>query len=102
MLPPQVGIDQKSLGRGIASGAEHVPPAPYARNRERGGVVGDAEIDPSGVGGDIVDAVWRGLAEFRDEEVVHPNRFGLSFGAQFAATIFEVANKFFSSWCRPR
>ena len=41
-----VGIDQKSLGSGITSGTEQVPPAPYARNRKRGGVVADPEVDP--------------------------------------------------------
>jgi hypothetical protein len=50
-----VGIDQKSLGGGIARCAEHVPPAPYARHRERGGVVADPEVDPSIIGGDVVD-----------------------------------------------
>jgi hypothetical protein len=89
-----VGIDQKSLGGGISSGAEHVPPAPYAGNRKRCGVVADPEVDPSIIGGDVVDAIRCHLAEFRDDEVVDPNRLGLSFRTQFTAAILEVANEF--------
>ena len=90
-----VGIDQKSLGSGIASRAEHVPPAPYARNRKCGGVVADPEVDPSIIGGDVVDPIRCHLAEFRDDEVVHPDRLGLSLRTQLTPAILEVANKFF-------
>src|SRR6478752_9053781 len=62
-----VGIDQKSLGSGITSGTEQVPPAPYARNRKRGGVVADPEVDPSIIGGDVVDAIRCYLAEISDD-----------------------------------
>ena len=55
--------------------------------------MGDAEIDPSGVGGDVVDAAWGDLAEFGDSEVVHPDRLGLPFGAQFTPAVLEVANE---------
>ena len=63
-------------------------------DRKRGGVVADPEIDPSIIGGDVVDAIRCNLAEFRDDEVMHPDRLGLSLGAQFATAILEVANGF--------
>ena len=34
-----IGIDQEPLGGRIAGSAEHAPPAPYARDRKRRGVV---------------------------------------------------------------
>jgi len=55
----------------------------------------DAEIDPSGVVGDVVDAVRHCLAEFGDSEVVHSNRLGLSLGAQLTTGILEVSDELF-------
>ena len=49
--------------------------------------------DPSIIGGDVVDAIRCHLAEFRDDEVVHPNRLGLPLRTQFAAAVPEVADK---------
>jgi hypothetical protein len=72
-----------------------VPPAPYARNRKPSGVVANPKVDPSIIGGDVVDAVRCHLAEFRDDEVVHPDRLGLSLRTQLTPAILEVANKFF-------
>src|SRR5215212_2911760 len=95
LLPAAIGVDQQPRGRGIARGAERVPPAPDAFGGEGGGIVADAEIDPSLIGGDIVDAVWRDLAAFRDGEVMHPDRLGLSFRAELAAPILEVADQLF-------
>jgi hypothetical protein len=57
--------------------------------------VADPEVDPPIIGGDVVDAIRCHLAEFRDDEVMHPDRLGLPLGAQFAATILEVADQFF-------
>src|SRR3984885_11406642 len=63
-------------------------------DRKRRGVVADAEVDPSVIGGDVVDTIRCNLAEFRDDEVMHPDRLGLSLGGQFATAILEVANGF--------
>ena len=43
-----------------------------ARHRKCGGVVADAEVDPSIIGGDVVDAIGCNLAELKDGEVYHP------------------------------
>jgi hypothetical protein len=89
-----VGIDQKSLGGRIAGCAEHMPPAPNACDRKRSGIVADPEVDPSIIGDDVVDAIRCNLAEFRDDEVMHPDRLGLSLRAQLTAAVLEVANEF--------
>jgi hypothetical protein len=52
----------------------YLPPTPNALNGERGGVVRDAEIDPSGVARDIVDAIGHRLAEFGDGDPVFCSR----------------------------
>jgi len=57
--------------------------------------VRDAEIDPAGIGGDVVDPVGCDLAQFGDGEVMHPDRFGIAFGAQFPTAILEVSDKLF-------
>jgi len=85
-----IGVDQQPRRGGIASCAEFVPPAPDALDGEGGGIVIDAEIDPSGIGGDVVDAIGHCLAELRDEEVMHPDRLGLPLGAQFTAAVLEA------------
>ena len=44
-----------------------------SRTAKSGSVMADAEIDPSGIVGDIVDAIGHRLAELWDGEVVHPD-----------------------------
>src|ERR1700686_3305745 len=80
----------------VAGLAEFLPPAPDALDGEGGGIVVDAKVDPTGIGGDVIDAVGRDLAQFRNGEVVHPNRLGLTFGTQFATAILEVPDKLVS------
>jgi hypothetical protein len=41
------------------------------------------------------DAIGRDLAEFRDLEVMHPNRLGLALGTQLLAGVLEVADQLF-------
>ena len=55
----------------------------------------DAEINPSGIRGDVVDAVGRHLAQLGEGEIVHPNRFGLALGAQLTAAVLEVSDELF-------
>jgi hypothetical protein len=74
--------DQQPRGGGIADCAELTPPASDALDGEDRRVVTDAEIDPSDIVCDVVDAIRYGLAEFRDDEVVHPNRLRLPLGVQ--------------------
>jgi hypothetical protein len=60
---------------------------------EGGGVVGDAEIDPPGVGGDVIDTVRDRLAEFGNGKVVHPHWLGLALGPQLTSAVLEVPDK---------
>jgi hypothetical protein len=89
-----IGGDQQPPRRRIAGGPEFVPPAPDALDGEGRCVVVDAEVDPTFVGRDVVNPVGHSLAEFGDDEVVHPNRLGLTRGAQLASAILEVSDKF--------
>src|SRR4051794_1684812 len=90
-----VGGDQQPGGGGIAGPAKIPPPVPNALDGEGGSVVIDAEIDPSGIRSDVVDAGGRHLAQVGEGEIVHPNRFGLTLGAQLAAAVLEVSDEFF-------
>src|SRR4029077_2066148 len=80
---------------GIACLAEAIPPAANTLDREGCRVGVDADVDPALVVGDVVDAIGRDFAEFRDLEVMHANRFGLAFGTQLLAAILEVADQLF-------
>jgi hypothetical protein len=92
-----VGIDQHLLGIRITRGADFVPPVSNARDRELSGVSADADIDESGIGGNVVDAVRHRLAELRNGEVVHPDRRRLPpsrarspLGPQLTAAVLEA------------
>ena len=71
-----------------------LPPAADALDGEGRCIGIDADIDPAMVGGDVVDAIGRDLAKFRDLEIMHPNRFRLTLGTQLTAGVLEVANQF--------
>ena len=70
-----------------------MPPASNALDREGCGVVGDTEIDPAGIGRDVVDPVRHHFAEFGDDEVMHPNRLRPAFRTQLSSAILEVFDK---------
>ena len=78
---------------GIARLAELVPPPPDALDGEGPGVGIDADTDPAMVGGNVIDAIRRHLAEFRDLEIMHPDLLGIALAAQLAAIVLEVANQ---------
>jgi len=70
------------------------PPAPDAFDGEFGGVVIDPNADPPLIGGDIVDAVGRDLAEVRINEIIDANFLRLPFWLPFLATVLEIADPF--------
>src|SRR5260221_13564431 len=57
-----VGRDGEALSLGIARIAEPLPPAADALDRKCGGIRLDSDVDPSLVGGNVVDAVGRHFA----------------------------------------
>src|SRR3954464_2032321 len=86
--------NQHAAGRGIAGMTHFFPPAPDAFDGEFGGVVIDPNADPPLIGGDIVDAVGRDLAEVRINEIIDANFLRLSFWLPFLATVLEIADQF--------
>jgi hypothetical protein len=57
-----IGPDQELFGSRIAGLPRFLPPATDALHRERGGIMSDTEIDPTGIGSNVVDTVGRDLA----------------------------------------
>ncbi len=54
----------------------------------------NADTDPPGVAGEIVDPVGNGLAARRNQEVVDADRRGAAFRSPLASGILEVADQF--------
>src|SRR5271166_5466761 len=88
-----IGVDQQPRGDRVALGAEFMPPATDALDGKGGGIVADAEIDPSDVVGNVIDAVGHRLAQTRDREIVHPDRLRLTLRSQLPPAILEVSDK---------
>src|SRR4051812_12790887 len=86
--------NQHAAGLGIAWMTHFFPPAPDAFDGEFGGVVIDPNADPPLIGGDIVDAVGRDLAEVRINEIIDANFLRLYFWLPFLATVLEIADQF--------
>src|SRR4051812_1858406 len=57
-------------------------------------VVIDPHADPPLIGGDIIDAVGRDLAEIRIKEIIDANVLGFSLGLPFLAAVLEIADQF--------
>src|SRR5438045_1155299 len=53
--------DQQTGGLRVVEAAAHFPPTADRLDREHRGVVVDPDVDPTGVAGDVVDAVRDGL-----------------------------------------
>ena len=78
----------------IAGAADLLPPAANAMDGEGCGIVVDPEVDPARIGGEIIDAVWHRATEFLDQEVMHPDPFGIARRPIFPTAILEVADQF--------
>src|SRR5271166_371205 len=89
-----VGGDQQALGVGIAFASHRTPPTTDGVSGEGRRVVVDADADPTGVAGDVVDAVRRRAPEFGNDEVVDANLFGSPLRPPFAPCTLEVADEF--------
>ena len=80
----------------VARTTHRLPPAPNRIDREARRVIVDADAHPSGIVGDVVDAVGRRPAELRDDEVVHADRFRPTLRAPFTPIVLEVADQLVS------
>ena len=71
-----VGADHQPLGSWITWLSHRVPPAADRVDRERRGIVVDADTHPTFVVGDIVDAIRHGAPAFGIDEVMDTHFFG--------------------------
>ena len=71
-----------------------VPPSADRLHGECSRVMVHAHADPTGVVGDIVNAIRIRSAQFRDDEVVYPHLFGITRWTQFPPVVFEVSHQF--------
>src|SRR5580658_1867052 len=86
--------EQQSRGVGIGISSHAPPPATDGLDCEFGRVVVDADVDPSFVASDVVDAVRNRLAESLVDEVVHAHRLRLARRAPLLATVGEISDEF--------
>jgi pimeloyl-ACP methyl ester carboxylesterase len=78
----RIGSDQQAPGVRIVIHAAGLPPATDRGDGERRRVVIDTDIDPAGIGGDVVNAVRDGLGNLRTHEAARLGDFmGLSAAA---------------------
>ena len=59
-----VSGDRQASGVRVALGTDAVPPGADRLHREGGGVMVDTDADPTGIGGEIVDAIRHRPAQF--------------------------------------
>ena len=85
--------DRQVSGVRIPGGADVLPPAADGLHGEGRRVMVHAHADPSGIGREVIDAVRHRPAQFLDEEVMHPDRFGLALRAPLPAAVLEVSDK---------
>src|ERR1700692_4090341 len=52
------------------------------------------DADPTGVGGDIVDAIRHRPTQSFDQEIMHANRFGIALRTPFPPSVLEIPNEF--------
>src|SRR5487761_38310 len=78
-----------------ARGTHLVPPAQKTRACELGGVVIDADTDPTFVTGQVVNPVGNGLAQFLVGKVMNVHLLRPALGLPFRTGILEFSDQFF-------
>ncbi len=79
---------------GVAHPSRAAPPPPDALDGERGRVVVDPDVDPAGVGGQVVDAIGRRPSQPGDREVVHAHLLRVPLGLPLPPAVLEVPDQF--------
>src|SRR3712207_4037316 len=92
VAPPAVGGDQQPPRLRVARPPRPVPPAPDGGHREGRRAVVDADADPAGVGGQVVDPIRADAPESREGEVVHAHLLRRALRPPLAAAVLEVAD----------
>src|ERR1700688_61125 len=80
--------DHQLVHVGIALAAHDIQPASDRINRELCGVVADAKIYASSIGGDVVNSIRGDFPKLLVNEIVHVDFVGAAFRAVIAAAIF--------------
>src|ERR1700757_133856 len=93
--PPAIGGDQQSAGVGVARPPDGLPPLADAVHREGGRIMVNADTDPSGIRGQVIDPVRHRAAELLDQEVMDPDLFRVALGPIFAPVVTEIPDQFF-------
>src|ERR1700712_3415552 len=70
-----------------------MPPPPDALDRKSSCIVIDANIYPTRIGGNVIDAIGCNLTQFRYFEVMNADWLRVALRTQFAAAIFEIADQ---------
>src|SRR5216684_4501163 len=91
---PAVGGDQQSGGVGVARPPDGLPPLADAVHREGGRIMVNADTDPSGIRGQVIDPVRHRAAELLDQEVMDPDLFRVALGPIFAPVVTEIPDQF--------
>jgi hypothetical protein len=86
------GDDEAARG-GVTRPADLLPPAPNAVHGKAGRVMVEADTDRAVVGGQVIDPVGNGAAQLLDQEVVNPNRLGITAGAPRPTRVLEVPDQ---------
>jgi hypothetical protein len=88
-----IGCDQDLTGPLVTCLSEFEPPAADTFDGECRRVAGNAEIDPAGIGGNVIHAIRRYLAKLWNSEIMHPNGLGMTPRAQLTPVVLEVSNE---------
>src|SRR5246127_2157700 len=89
-----VGGDQQSSGAGVARPPDDLPPLADAVHREGGRIMVNADTEPSGIRGQVIDPVRHRAAELLDQEVMDPDLFRVALGPIFAPVVTEIPDQF--------
>jgi len=82
--------DHEALGVRIADTPDLIPPAADRLHGELSRVVVHSDTDPTGIGGQVVDAIRHRPAQFLDEKVMYPNLFWRPLRPPCPAGILEA------------
>src|SRR6202051_1521165 len=95
MTAAAVSRDHQPRGFAIALAPHGLPPTADRIDREASCIMVDADADPTGVVGDVMESVGCSPAKGGVQEVVHPDFFWIALGTILPAVVLEVADQLF-------
>src|SRR5262249_7995769 len=85
-----IGRDYQPLGFGVALLPHRRPPPANGVDSKCSRVVVGADADPSDIGMNVVNSIRDRATQFRIDEVVNVDEFGLALGAPLATVVLEI------------